>query len=82
MNIEQTPDWFVRIDKDGRILMKGGLIFFSGGFLHSESAGRSGHRFVCNHMIGAVPKWWQVFAWVRLVRLIKRHMTPNAELSR
>lgn len=64
--------YFVRIDKEGAVHLRGGLVFFGGGgFLYQENNSGPSHTFTGCTMFSFAPKWWQLRRWWRLIQMIR-----------
>ena len=68
---------FIHIRKNGSVRVSDGLVFCRGMAVLAEDSGPIEHEIDGNTFITEVPKWWQVFRWLTLVRTIRAFMSHS-----
>lgn len=67
---------FITIDKDGTVKVNGGLIFCNGYLLNIDpdlDFNKFNHEITNNCLISNLPKWYQFWEWLRILRLIRMY---------
>jgi hypothetical protein len=74
-------DAAVTIGPDGHVTVADALIFFrQSAALHianDVSLSSPGATLKNCHLIGSLPKWWQLRKWLQLLRNLRRFTSPN-----
>jgi len=69
MNTEK-PEAFIHIRKDGSVRISGGLIFCRPTAILNDSLVSTNHIIENNYFYVELPRWWQFFQWIKLIRLL------------
>ena len=70
MKLEQTKEAFIHIREDGSIRISGGLIFCKSTAIQNDSLVSTNHIIENNYFYVELPRWWQFFQWIKLIRLL------------
>jgi ABC-type antimicrobial peptide transport system ATPase subunit len=76
MNTEK-PEAFIHIRKDGSVRISGGLIFCRPTAILNDSLIFTTHIIENNYFYMELPRWWQLFQWIKLIRLLHSYTDPD-----
>jgi len=78
MNKEQTEksEVLIHIREDGSVRISGGFIVHRSYIVQNDSRVDLKHVIENNAFYMELPRWWQLFQWIKLIRLLHSYTDP------